>query len=597
MKNNRRHKLLFGRFAVVSLLIILQIFITLSFWIYIDNQQFLFNSRIIAIEIEVIILLVIINRYEPAAYKLPWVCVILILPVAGVVLYLIFASPKTAYRIKKRFAKARKEYEHYLPENDSSGIAAADKDGANISNYIFNKIKTPVYYGAECEYYGSGEKFFHSLKTELKEAEKFILMEYFIIGEGKMWNEIHKILLEKVKSGVKVFLLYDDVGSIGKIPNHFDAKIRKEGIVCYKFNPFVPVVSGFLNNRDHRKITVVDGKVAFTGGVNIADEYINEEHPFGVWKDAAVKITGKAVNAFSMIFIELFNLYAANPLEPSEFITDAFSDKIGQGEKYSADAEEKVEVSANENLKKKPEKLFGSIDEYLENAEKALARGEKDFERLDASEELRSPWLSETPAVDAETAAEKSEKTIAVQPFCDGPRPFYEDTVAQNIYTNIIYSAKEYLYITTPYIIVDYALSEAIKLAAERGVDVRIFTPHIPDKKSIFVMTRSNYEQFLKSGVKIYEYGDGFMHAKTLVSDDRIAVVGTVNLDYRSFVHHYECGAVFYGNKNSALICDIKNDFLSTAAACGILQSAESAKLNFFQKALKVIIGLFAPLL
>lgn len=572
MKNNKRHKLLFGRFAVVSLLIIAQIVITLSFWIYIDNQELLFNTRLVAIEIEVIILLVIINRYEPASYKLPWVCVILILPVAGVVLYLMFASPKTAFKIKKRFASARKEYEHYLPENDAKQIAARDKDGANLSSYIFNKIKTPVYYNAPCEYYSTGEKFFAALKQELLSAEKFILIEYFIIGEGKMWNEVHEILLNKVKSGVKVYLLYDDVGSIGKVPNRFDAKIRKEGINCYKFNPFVPVLSGFLNNRDHRKITVIDGKTAFTGGVNIADEYINETHPFGVWKDAAVKIKGDAANAYSMIFIELYNLYAEKPLNPAEFI-------VGEDK-----AEDNLYKENAENVKKAGEKLFDTIDEYFENAEMALARGEKDFERLDAAE---------TVTIDDGAL----EKNIAIQPFCDGPRPFYADTVAQNIYTNIIYSSKEYLYITTPYIIVDYALSEAIKLAAERGVDVRIFTPHIPDKKSIFVMTRSNYEQFLKSGVKIYEYGEGFMHAKTLVSDDRIAVVGTVNLDYRSFVHHYECGAIFYGDKNSKLISDVKNDFLSTAAACGILQTEETSKLNFFQKAVKVIIGLFAPLL
>ena len=578
MKNNKRHKLLFGRFAVVSLLIIAQVVLTLTFWLYIDNQEFLLNTRIVAIEIEVIILLVIINRYEPAAYKLPWVCVILILPVAGIILYLMFASPKTAYKIKKRFAKARKEYEHYLPENDAAPLASRDKDGANLSSYVFNKIKTPVYYGEDCEYFNSGEKFFESLKTELKKAEKFIFVEYFIVGEGKMWDEIHEILLDKVKGGVKVFLLYDDVGSIGKVTNHFDAKIRKEGIICYKFNPFVPVLSGFLNNRDHRKITVVDGKVAFTGGINIADEYINETHPFGVWKDAAVKIEGNAANAYSMIFIELFNLYAANPLDPAEFIIKS---------ENTVDSEETLASSAE--TKKQVEKLFGTIDEYFENAEMALARGEKDFERLDAAE---------TVVVEAVTASDDLlNKKIAIQPFCDGPRPFYADTVAQNIYTNIIYSAKEYLYITTPYIIVDYSLSEAIKIAAERGVDVRIFTPHIPDKKSIFVMTRSNYEQFLKSGVKIYEYGEGFMHAKTLVSDDRVAVVGTVNLDYRSFVHHYECGAIFYGDKDSKLISDVKNDFLSTAAACGILQNKETAKLNFFQKALKVIIGLFAPLL
>lgn len=569
MKNNKRFKLLFGRFAVVSLLIIAQVVLTVLFCLSL-GKEYILGTSIISLILEAVELLFIVNRYEPASYKLPWVIVILVFPVGGIVIYFLFGSPKISYKIKKRFKKARKEYGTFLPENSSEKLALSDKDGAALSKYVYKQTQIPVYYGANSEYYSSGEEFFLKLKEALNLASEYILMEYFIIGSGRMWNEIHEILRDKVKSGVRVCLLYDDVGSIGKISRNFDAELRKEGIECYKFNPFVPVLSGFLNNRDHRKITVIDGKVAFTGGINLADEYINLQKPSGTWKDSAVKIEGEAVNAFIMIFTELFSLYAKNPLNPADFI------------KF------KTKKSAEQANNALSEKRFENIDEYLDNAEKALARGEKDFERLDSIS---------APKVEKVKPREQAEGLSAVQPFCDGPRPFHPDIIAQNIYEHIIYTAKEYLYITTPYIIIDHSLCEAIRLAAERGVDVRIFTPHIPDKKSVFVMTRSHYEPLIKGGVKIYEYGEGFMHAKNVVSDDRIAVVGTVNLDYRSFVHHYECGVVFYGDKNSDVIKSVKNDFLTTANACGILQSEKSAKLNPFQKLLKVIIGLFAPML
>lgn len=575
MKKNNRIKLLFGRFAVVSLLIVAQVVLTVLFCFSL-GKEYILNLSVLSLIIEAVVILFIVNRYEPAAYKLPWIIVILVFPVGGIVIYILFGSPKISYKIRRRFKKARKEYGLFLPENSPETLAFCDKDGAALSKYVYKQTQIPVYYGAKCEYYSFGEEFFVKLKEALNSAEEYILMEYFIIGAGDMWNEIREILLSKAKSGVRVCLLYDDVGSIGKIPNRFDAELRKEGIECYKFNPFIPVLSGFLNNRDHRKITIVDGKVAFTGGINLADEYINLQKPYGRWKDSAVKIEGEAVNSFVMIFIELFSLYAKKPLNPADFIKTAASENA-----------ENLKEGEGENARAVGEKRFENIEEYFDNAEKALARGEKDFERLDSRSAAEEPAAKES----------LSRAISAVQPFCDGPRPFHPDTIAQNVYEHIIYTAKEYLYITTPYIIIDHSLCEAIRLAAERGVDVRIFTPHIPDKKSVFVMTRSHYEPLIKGGVKIYEYGDGFMHSKNVVSDDRIAVVGTVNLDYRSFVHHYECGAIFYGDKNSEVIKSVKNDFLTTASACGILQDEKSAKLNPFQKLLKVIIGLFAPML
>ena len=327
-----------------------------------------------------------------------------------------------------------------------------------------------------------------------------------------MWDGIHEILKQKAAAGVEVRVMYDDIGCAGLLPGSYYKKLKKEGIDCVKFNPFRPVVSGIHNNRDHRKITVIDGKVGYTGGVNLADEYINETSRFGHWKDTALKIQGSAVSNLTVLFLQLF---------------DAMR------------------------------KSFSDFEKYLGT----------DYESFD--------------------------EDGYIHPFGDGPKPFYSELVGSNNFINIINSAEKYVWISTPYLIPDYNLLSALRSAAYRGVDVRIITPGIPDKKIIFNMTRSNYKYLLQAGVKIYEYSPGFIHAKEMLADGVTAFVGTVNLDYRSLVHHYECGAVLY---KTPCISEIEEGFEETLQASREITD-DNFKMNFFASLLNGILDLFSPML
>lgn len=513
------------RFLICGILIVLQVLLTIGLvsllgdtFIYAQTLQTIFS---------VLVLIYVINDDEPAAHKLPWAVVIMLLPLAGALIYCMFGRPQQSRRAKKRFEQVNNEAALYLtPDPDVlNEMKKAAPEAFSLSTYLEKVCNIPVFVNTRTKYYPSGEAFFAALIEDVKRAESYIFLEYFIITPGEVWNSLHDALVERAAAGVRVFILYDDIGSMKKTPTKFDVELRKEGIVCYKFNPFVPIATTLHNNRDHRKVAVVDGKVAFTGGVNIADEYANVESPFGKWKDSAVRLEGDAVDGFVFMFTQLYNIFAPEPLDPAEFLRTHEKNECGQ----SAEGR---------------------------NAE----AGGCGF----------------------------------VQPYGDGPRPMYNDYIGKDLYLGIIYSAKKYLYIATPYLIAGYETEEAIIFAAKRGVDVRIITPHVPDKAYVFAMTRASYAKLIAAGVKIYEYAPGFIHSKIVVADDEIGVVGTVNFDYRSFVHHYECGAFI---ARDPVLKTIREDFLTTALKDGILQTEQSAKLNFPQKIVKTIIGLFAPLL
>jgi cardiolipin synthase len=343
----------------------------------------------------------------------------------------------------------------------------------------------PCYAGIKTTYYPLGENFHRALLEDLSRAERFILMEYFIVQEGKMWDPILAILREKAAKGVKVYFMYDDFGCMATLPQHYYRQMENEGIHCMPSNRFTPVLSHIHNNRDHRKITVIDGRVGFTGGVNLADEYINACEKFGHWKDTAVRLEGEAVRNLTALFLVNWNTHSKNQLEAADFMVSPAAAYQGTG---------------------------------------------------------------------------------FVIPFGDGPKPIYMEDIGKGVYLNMIHAAREYLYITTPYLICDHEVLDALCLAGKKGVDVRLITPHIPDKRTVFWMTRSNYKVLMDAGVKIYEYTPGFIHAKNFVCDDKFAVCGTINLDYRSLVHHFECGAWMYG---ADCIPDMKADFLNTLAASG----------------------------
>ena len=455
----------------------------------------------------------IVSRDMVPEAKITWLLCVVCLSLFGVMIYAIFSVNRPSKSDQKLYRAVEKELRRFhVRELRHAAVSSALGDWAQVSEALYHTDYTAVLHGGtKTEFCGSGEGFFLRLKEDLKRAEKYIFLEYFIFERGKMWDEILAILLQKVKEGVEVRVLYDDIGCMGKLRLGYAASLRKQGINCRVFNCFVPVVSNIHNNRDHRKIAVIDGKIGYTGGINIADEYINETHPFGHWKDSAVRLEGRGVKTLSLMFLQLFSIECKHAEDFSAYIPKEYEDFGDQG---------------------------------------------------------------------------------YVQAYGDGPRPMYKRDVGENVYLNIINGAKKYVWITTPYLIIDYRLREALIRAAERGVDVRLITPHIPDKKVVFALTRSNYLTLIRGGVKIYEYTPGFVHAKHFLADDEAGVVGTINLDYRSFLHHFECAVFMYGTQ---ALAQMKQDFLETFAVSA-LQTEEDAKKSVISRLVCNIAKVFAPL-
>lgn len=500
-------KLIFSRLLIISLAILVQL-VGSIYLLYKLETNFAWISVFFSI-LGVIVTLEIINVDEPSSYKIPWILLTILLPIVGITLYYTFVRRKLPRVLSSKYQDV---YEVTQSSLTDTNLCILDENAKGQSNYILNTCHFYLNDNSYSKYLSTGEEFFKVLKEELNKAKKYIFLEYFIIDLGKMWDEIHYILKNKVKQGVKVYLMYDDIGCASKIPGNYYKKLNNEGINAVPFNKFRPFVSAIHNHRDHRKITVVDGIVAFTGGVNIADEYINEKNLFGRWKDGAVLVKGKIVDSFVALFLQNYNVIVRNKLHTDDFFYKNHQVYDTQG--------------------------------YL-------------------------------------------------QLYSSGPKPVYKENIAIGVYLNIINQAKNYLYITTPYLICDYLVLEALILAKKRGVDVKIITPHIPDKKLVFLLTRSNYKPLLEAGIEIYEYKEGFIHTKMFVCDDIYSTMGSVNLDYRSFIHHYECGLWLY--KQDSII-DMKEDFINIIKNNSIKMDLKNSKLNIIQRFIKNVLKIFAPL-
>jgi len=504
-------KFLFSRFILVTFALLLELLLISATILYVNNL--FFWVRIVGSIINALIFLKIVNKKQNAEFKLPWLFVMIAFPMLGAILYFMLGRNVMRKKDAKYFRDIDENCKNLVVQSKETKKKVTTELGqyVGINNYLENTINAKAHTNNRVSYFKLGELFYEDLLIELEKAEKFIFLEYYIIDNGVMWEGIHRILVEKAKKGVEIRLIYDDFGSIGRLMSGYHKKLRKEGINCHKFNTFMPILSGIHNNRDHRKIVVIDGKVAYTGGINIADEYINKKQPFGHWKDTAIKVEGSAVANFTIMFLQMFDLNTK---------------KISNYEKYT-----KLE--------------FDKFDEQG-----------------------------------------------CVNPFGCGPEPYYVEQVAENNFLNIIASAKNYLYITTPYLIIDYNLTVALKNAAYRGVDVRIITPHIPDKKIVFNMTRSSYKSLLEAGVKIFEYTPGFIHAKQLIADDKIAFVGTINMDYRSLAHHYECGAMLY---KTPCIKEIKEDF-EKLFKVSEEKTLSNFKMNKVDQLINALLSLFSSI-
>ena len=474
-------------------------------------------SKIVGISytvINILVLLFLISKDDNPSYKLIWVVVILGIPMIGGVLYVLFGNKHASRRLGMKIAEEHNQYLPMMQPNDEIGriINSDNRRASGITTYLQSKCSFPVWGNTQSTYYPIGEKMYADMLVELRKAEKFIFMEYFIIEPGVMWNGIYTILLEKVAQGLDVRVMYDDMGCVPTLSKNFADTLRSKGIKCVPFNPVMPFLNLAMNNRDHRKIMVIDGNVAFTGGINLADEYINEKVKHGHWKDTGVKIQGLAVWNFTEMFLEIWN---------------AFSDDSKDIEQY------------------KPESN-----------------------------------LAATLPGDG-----------FVLPFSDSP--IVAETISQNVYLDILNKANDYVYIFTPYLIIDSEMVNALQMAAKRGVDVQMITPGVPDKKLIYRVTRANYEPLISAGVRIFEYTPGFTHAKSFVSDDEIAVVGTINLDFRSLYLHYECGLLLIETDS---IIQLKEDFTATISKCAEVTS-ENLKKSFFWHLFDAVIRVFSPLM
>lgn len=458
--------------------------------------------------IAIFVVIYIINRNANPSYKIAWIVPVLLFPLFGVSIYLLYGNKKPARAMRKKF----KNNEYILRENltqSEQTLADMSARDASRASYLIGR-GYPVYKNTVTEYFPSGEALFPHIIEEISKAERFIFLEYFIIEEGKVWGDILGILEQKAKEGVDVRVIYDDVGCVGKLPAGYALKLQAMGIKCREFNPFVPFVSVIMNNRNHRKILVVDGHTAFTGGINLADEYMNITHPFGYWKDTAVKLSGEAAWSFTCMFLQMWHVIRGKKEDISAFLPD-----------------EKHRKSSGQGF---------------------------------------------------------------VQPFSDSPLD--DEPISQNVYIDIISAAERYVYICTPYLVIDNQMQDALILAAKRGVDVRIITPGIPDKKIIYRLTRSYYPELLRGGVRIYEYSPGFLHEKTIVSDDKCAVVGTINMDFRSLYLHFECGVLM---TNTTAVFDVRDDTLSVIPSCR--EVTEPHKKRFLARVFDSILRTFAPLL
>ena len=471
--NDRSYKLyLYNRFFIFLVLVLLQMVISvwLAYSIVYNGSATGFVLQIALLLGELVFVLYIINKTERPSEKLNWILLILIMPIVGVPGYLLYGEGRQTRRMQKLTDRARKVDEKEKAEiyGETPCFQPQNRNDA-ICRYLENWAKYPVFTDGDVTYYKSGEDMYPHMLEELKKAEKFILVEYFIIAGGKMWDSILQILLKKAMMGVQIRIIYDDFGCMMTLPPKYDIYLENlhPNIKCMTFNNIIPVFSVRMNNRDHRKILVVDGKVAFTGGINLADEYIAERQRFGYWKDTGVKITGNAVGSFTLMFFYMWNAFRKDKESLKDYLLP---------------------------LKKMP------------------------------------------------TAEETA---LRIQPYDDSPLD--RVSIGEAVYTDMIMRAKNYVYIFTPYLILDDSMRGALCQAAMRGVDVRIVTPGIPDKKTVFRLTRANYGILMRSGVRIYEYTPGFIHAKSMVCDDECAVVGTINLDYRSLYLHFENAVYFSG--------------------------------------------------
>ncbi len=456
------------------------------------------------------VMLIVSSSNVNPTYRLAWIVVIMLIPPVGEIMYLLFGAKKVPKKLRQNIGDAYRKDMSIFKENDQEALLRDIPKWAGLINYIENTSNFPLYEHTGALYLESGEVKFEKLFEDIQAAKKFIFIEYFIIKEGVLWDRLYELLSQKVKEGVLVRMIYDDWGC-AMFPE-LQGLCDKAGIDAVAFNPLVPKLAIQMNNRDHRKICVIDEKIGYVGGMNIADEYINIGSKFGHWKDTAVRIEGDAVHSLTLMFLQFYSYYTGKHEDPEKFCHDFYfeGDDLGY-----------------------------------------------------------------------------------VIPFSDAPTDKYD--LGLDAHLSMINTARDYVYIMTPYLIIGYELTQALIMAARSGVDVRILLPHIPDKWIVNQVTKSNYERLLEGGVKIHEYEPGFVHSKVFVVDDEVCTVGTTNMDYRSYYMHFECSILFV---NNPVVIDCKKDVLNTIENQSIEISLEMARsIPAYLKIFRSFAGLFSGLM
>ena len=515
--NDRRYKTyLYNRFFTFLLATLLQlgVFSIFAFFIiYNSKYTIILQSGIFAMQ--VLFFLIILNRYPRPSTKMGWILLVVIVPFFGVPWYLFNGMVRPTRKMQKKVLKSKTENREAIAKFYGERQLPTPTNRADtITHYLAKQAGYPVFYDGEVKYYKAGAEMFPDMLEALESAEKFILVEYFIIAHGKMWDAIRKILLEKASLGVQVRIIYDDFGCMTSLPPRYESYLEglSENIKCITFNNVIPFIALRMNNRDHRKMLIIDGKVAFTGGINIADEYIGEARRFGYWKDTGIRIKGDGVMSMTLAFMDMWNAFSTH------------------------------------------------------------------------KEDVRGYLQPRTETHTAETTS------FRLQPYDNSP--LHEPNTAEAVYADMIQRAEKSVWISTPYLVLDEYMRETLCATARRGVDVRIITPAIPDKKIVYRMTRANYATLMKAGVKIYEYTPGFIHAKNVLCDGHSAVVGTINLDYRSLYHHFENGVYFSGCE---AVSDVERDFEETFVLSR-LRTQQEVKRTIFGRLIDAVLRVFETL-
>ncbi len=502
---------IFSRFLIIAILLGLQVFLYVAIFVWL--HQYISHYMVISTLFTLAMVIYLFACSIDNSAKLTWMLIIAALPFFGAVLFW-YTQMNVGHRVlRKKVEDLIDDTKNAIPRSDQT-MKELDEDGGgtdDLSTYLCRSGCFPVFKNTKTRYFPLGENKFAAMLEELEKAEHFIFMEYFIVEEGYMWGRILGILIRKAKEGVDVRFMYDGMCEMSTLPPDYWKLLEKQGIKAKSFSPIKPLLSSHYNYRDHRKILVIDGKVAFTGGVNLADEYINRIERFGHWKDTAVMLEGDAVKSFTLLFLQMWNVTEKEP----QF----------------------------------------------------------------------SPFLDDTGYVPQNAEG-------YVMPY--GDCPLDHDKAGEAVYMDILNRAKDYVYIMTPYLILDGELETSLKFAAQRGVDVRLILPGIPDKKLAYALAKSHYKALNEAGVKIYEYKPGFVHAKVVLSDDVKAVVGTINLDYRSLYHHFECAAYMY---KVPCIDDIKADFNNTLSRCSAVTAETIRHERMSYKILGLFMKFIAPLM